>query len=161
MKSAACLSCQLTLTPWALEMWFWYWMSNFQTHLMTLYVLSISYQYKITLRWILKDLPAQYQRTWLVISQCWCRYWTGVIRHKAITWTCVGQLSSLIPCNITRPQWINSLAPETCERCGINFKSLIFKLIIPNSRLVYAFTVKLLLGECHRTSLMRIQHWVS
>ena len=39
---------------------------------------------------------------------------------------------SMSPYGITRPQWVNSLAPG---RCGSNIKSIIFKLVKQNSNL--------------------------
>ena len=49
----------------------------------------------------------------------------------------------------------NSFVPK---RCGSNFKSMIFKLII-QTVLAWALAVKLLSGKYHRTLLMRNQHW--
>ena len=48
----------------------------------------------------------------------------------------------------------NSLAPG---RCGNNFKPTILKLVIQNDSLGWALAVKMLSGECYRTSLMRSQ----
>ena len=62
---------------------------------------------------------------------------------------------SLSPYGVTRPQWVNSLAPGTC---GCNLKLVIFKLI---SRIdISRFLVKLPLDECQKPSLMISQHWI-
>ena len=53
------------------------------------------------------------------------------------------------------PLWIYLLAPG---RCGCNIKLVIFKLII--KEICRKFHVKLLWGECHRTSSMNSQHWL-
>ena len=45
---------------------------------------------------------------------------------------------------------INSLIPG---RCICNFKCVMFKHIV-------MFSVKLPLGDCHRTSLVKSQHWI-
>ena len=52
------------------------------------------------------------------------------------------------PYGVTRPQWVNSLAPR---------RYIILELVIQNSNMELA--VQLLSGECHRTSLMRSQYW--
>ena len=52
------------------------------------------------------------------------------------------------------PTMLNSLAPGRCES---HFKAMIS---ISLYRIVaWALALKLLLGECHRTLLMRSQHW--
>ena len=50
--------------------------------------------------------------------------------------------------------YFNSLAPG---KCGNNFKIVILNLF--HELISWAFPVKLLLGECHRTPLMISQHW--
>ena len=59
----------------------------------------------------------------LVQVMAWCRLATS--HYLSQCW-----LSSLLPFEVTRPQWVNSLAHG---KCGCDFKNIIFKLIKQNS----------------------------
>ena len=85
----------------------------------------------------------------MVQAMAWCRQATS--HYLSQCWP-----RSLLPYGVSRPEWVNSLVPE---RCGNNFKSNAFRNLI--FRIVaWTFSVILLSGECHRTSLMRSQHWI-
>ena len=74
------------------------------------------------------------QATSHCLSQCWPR--------------------SLLPHGVTRPQWVNSLAPEICE---YNFACVSF-LYSSYKLISLEHCLKLVSGDCHRTPLMTSQY---
>ena len=78
---------------------------------------------EIAFRWMSLDLIDD--ESTLVQVMAWCHQATS--HYLSQCWP-----RSLLPHGITRPQWVNSLAPW---RCGCNLKSVIFKFIIQNSSL--------------------------
>ena len=73
---------------------------------------------EIAIRWMPKHLTDHYST--LVQVMAWCRQATS--HYLSQCW-----LRSLSPCDVTRPQWVNSLAPG---RYGSKLKCAISKLMV-------------------------------
>ena len=100
---------------------------------------------EIALRWT--SLVLSDDKSTLVQVMAWCRQATS---H------CLNQCRprSLPSYHVTRPQWVNSLAPGR-SGCNLKFSNLTrIDMIISGT-----FPVILPSGECHKTSLMISQHW--
>ena len=73
--------------------------------------------YEIALRWMPLDLTDD--KSTLVQVMAWCHQATS--HYLSQCWP-----RSMSPNGVTRPQWVNSLAPG---RCGSNSETIIFKFI--------------------------------
>ena len=79
----------------------------------------------------------------LVQVMAWChQWWHQAITYDQATSQYLSQCwpRSMSPFGITRPQWVNTLAPG---RCGFNLKLVIFKLILRIDILSYSYEIAL------------------
>ena len=81
---------------------------------------GLDVQCQVALIWMSMDLTDD--KSTLVQVMVWCRQATSHYLNQC--WP-----RSTSPYGVTRPQWVNSLTPE---RCGSDYKSNVFKIIIQN-----------------------------